>query len=155
MATIQSRGAVEETRLEAKDTKKFMVKNSPFEDRPFRGQGQECSRPRTKNTDANVFSKKEKKVFKNFFQAISIKRKVFKQNFQAISNKKVFKIFFPAIYKILTIQKIVLSSSRRQDNFKQLEALRPRPKTWPSRPRTSKCVLKDSISDTKANYWEW
>ena len=32
------RGGVKDTRLEAKD--------SPIEDRPSRGQGQECSRPR-------------------------------------------------------------------------------------------------------------
>ena len=48
--------------------------------------------------------------------------------------------------KISTVQKIVLSSSRGQGNFRGLEASRPRP-------RTSKCVfeakdvLKDSTSD--------
>ena len=62
---MKNRGGVEDTRLEAKakDTKKN-------------------SRPRTdplkaKDTDVSVF---KKKVFKNFFQAIS--------------KKKVFKIFF-------------------------------------------------------------
>ena len=42
-------------------------------DRTVRGQGQDCSRPRprTKNTGASALQKK-KKVFKNFFQAISI-----------------------------------------------------------------------------------
>ena len=45
------------------------AKDSLSEDRPSRGQGQECSRPwpRTKNTGACVI---QKKVFKNFFQAI-------------------------------------------------------------------------------------
>ena len=68
-------GGVEDTRLEAKakDTKKSeaKAKDSLFEDRPYeakdrnaRGQGQG---PRTK---PQVFSKK-KKIFKNFFQAIS------------------------------------------------------------------------------------
>ena len=53
--------------------------------------------------------------------------------------------------KISTVQKIVLSSSRGQANFRGLEASRPRPRprTWPSRPRprprTSKCVLEDVL----------
>ena len=88
-------------------------------DRNARGQG-----PRTQ---AQVLSKKKKKkVFTKIFQAIQ-------KNFQAL-------------HKILTIQKIVLSSSRGQANFRGLEASRPRP-------RTSKCVLEakdvleDSISD--------
>ena len=48
----------------AKDTKKPEVKakakDSFSKDRPSRGQGQECSkpRPRTKDTNANVFQKK-------------------------------------------------------------------------------------------------
>ena len=43
--------------------------------------------------------------------------------------------------------KIVLSSSRGQSNFRGLEASRPRPRTWPlrPRPRTSKCVLEDVL----------
>ena len=60
-----NRGGVENTRLEAKDTKKF------------RRQEQTLSRPRTTNTDASV-PKKSSKIFlgrkrslKFFFQAIS------------------------------------------------------------------------------------
>ena len=58
------RGGVEDTGLEAKakDTKKSeaKAKDSLSEDRPSRGQGQECSRPRprTKNTAASVLQKK-------------------------------------------------------------------------------------------------
>ena len=119
--TYISRGGVEDTRLEAKakDTKKSeaKAKDSPSEDRPSRGQGQECSRPRSriKNTGASGLKKKkraEKKVFKNFFQAIS--------------EEKIFKKILQAIYKILTIQKIVLSSSQGQGNFRRLEASRRR-----------------------------
>ena len=44
--------------LEAKDTKKFLGQ----------GQGQTLSRPRTKDTDANVSP--QKNVFKIFFQVI-------------------------------------------------------------------------------------
>ena len=66
--------------------------------------------------------------------------------------KKVFKNFFQANYKILTIQKPVLSSSRGQANFRGLEASRPRTRTWylRPRPRTSKCVLetKDILEDS-------
>ena len=40
--------------------------------------------------------------------------------------------------EISTVQKIVLSSSREQGNFRGLEASRPRPKT-------SKCVLEDVL----------
>ena len=55
----------------AKDTKKSeaKAKDSLSEDRPSRGQGQECSRPRTKVTGASVLQKK--KFFKKVFQAIS------------------------------------------------------------------------------------
>ena len=64
------RGRVEDTRLEAKDTKKSeaKAKDSLSEDRPSRGQGQECSRPRprTKDTAASVLQKK-KKVFKKSY----------------------------------------------------------------------------------------
>ena len=59
---IFSRGGVEGTRLEAKskakDAKKSKAKDSPSEDRTSRGQGQECSRPRTKDTDASILQKK-------------------------------------------------------------------------------------------------
>ena len=70
-----TRGGVEDTRLEAKakakDTKisEAKAKDSLSEDRTSRGQGQECSRPRTKDTRASVLQKK--KVIKIFFQAIS------------------------------------------------------------------------------------
>ena len=49
--------------------------------------------------------------------------------------------------KISTVQKIVLSSTRGQSNFRGLEASRSRPRTWPlrPRPRTSKCVLEDVL----------
>ena len=46
-----TRGGVKDTKLEAnaKSTKKSEAKNSPYEDRPSQGQGQECSRPRPIN----------------------------------------------------------------------------------------------------------
>ena len=75
---VPNRGVVEDTRLEAKDTKKFRGQ----------GQGQTLSRPRTKDTGASVLQKKEglQKKFSS-----DLKKKVFKNFFQT---KKVFKNFF-------------------------------------------------------------
>ena len=124
---MTGRGGVEDTRLEAKakDTKKSeaKAKDSFFEDRHSRGQGQK-SRPRTQ---AQVPSKKKKK---------RSSQKFFRQSPQ----KNVFQKIFQALHKLLTIQKIVLSSSQGQAAFRGLEASRPRP-------RTSKSVLEDSTSD--------
>ena len=50
----------------------------------------------------------------------------FTEIFQAISTKNAFQTIFQALHKILTIQQIVLSSSRGQTNFRGLEASRPR-----------------------------
>ena len=59
------RGGVEDTKLEAKakGTKKSeaKAKNNPSEERPSQGQGQECSRPRTKAQRRS--DHQEKKVF--------------------------------------------------------------------------------------------
>ena len=66
-----TRGGVEDTRLEAKDTKKSEAKDSLSEDRPSRGQEQECSRPRPRTKDAAASVFKKRKVFKKVFQAIS------------------------------------------------------------------------------------
>ena len=74
-------------------------------DRNARGQGQ---RPRTQ---AQVLSKKKRSSQKFFRRS---------------PRKKVFQKIFLALHKILTIQKIVLSSSRGQANFRGLEASRPR-----------------------------
>ena len=80
---VFSRGELEDTKLEAKakDTKKI------------RGQGQECSRPKTKDTNASVFLRK--KVLKNFFRSISKKNGLEKhssadlQNFNHSKNSAV------------------------------------------------------------------
>ena len=124
--------------------KKSEAKDSLSEDRHSRGQGQECSRPRprTKDTSASALQKK-KGLHKNFLGDLQKKKKVFTKIFQAISTKKRFQKIFQALHKILTIQKILLSSSRGQAKFRGLEASRPRP-------RTSKCVLeaKDVLEDS-------
>ena len=90
---------------------------------------------------AQVLSKKKKKVFTKIFQAISKKKKKKRSSqkfFKRSPLKYVFQKNFQALHKILTFQKIVLSSSRGQANFRGLEASRPRP-------RTSKSVLEDVL----------
>ena len=76
-----SRGGIEDTRLEAeaKDTKKSEAKDSPSVDRPSRGQGQECSRPRTKDTGASVLKiffsgdLRKKKFSKKIFASATVR----------------------------------------------------------------------------------
>ena len=112
--------------------KKSEAKDSLSEDRHSRGQGQECSRPRprTKDTKRKCSPKKKKK-----------KKRSSQKFFKRSPLKNVFQKIFQALHKILTFQKIVLSSSRGQANFRGLEASRPRP-------RTSKCVLEDVLEDS-------
>ena len=128
---ILTRGGVEDTRLEAKDTKKIQGQGQPF-------RGQTLSRPRTgkleaKDTSASALQKKKKRSSQKFFKRSP--------------RKNVYQKIFQALHKILTFQKIVLSSSRGQANFRGLEASRPKP-------RTSKCVLEDSTSDSYNMYHE-
>ena len=144
---LVARTGVEDTRLEAKDTKKNFRQ----------GKGQTLLRLRTgmlrPRTQAQVFSKK-KSLQENFSSDLKKKKKkkrmVFKKFFRRSPKKKTKEVFakFSARFlafsnKILTIQKIVLSSSRGQSSFRGLEAWRPRP-------RTSKCVLeaKDVLEDS-------
>ena len=94
-------------------------------DRNARGQGQG---PRTQS--ASALQKKKKKKKKRSSQ------KFFKRSPRTNAFQKIFQ----PLHKILTYQKVVLSSSRGQANFRGLEASRPRP-----RPRTSKSVLEDVL----------
>ena len=141
MTMTISKGGVEDTRLEVDDVdndnynkqrwsrgheargqghkknprpRTALPRTDPLEakDRNARGQGQG---PRTQ---AQVFAKK-KGLQKNF-PAISKKSsKIFSC---VLQKKRLLKFFFQAIYKISTIQKKVLSSSRGQGNFRGLEA---------------------------------
>ena len=121
---LTNRGGVEDTRLEAKakDTKKIRGQGQG-QGQPFRGQT--LSRPRTgmleakakdQGHKAQVLSKKKKKRSSQKF-------------FKRSPRKNAFQKIFQPLHKILTFQKIVLSSSRGQDNFRGLEASRPRPRT--------------------------
>ena len=145
---IFNRGGVEDTRLEAKakakDTKKIRGQGQG-QGQPFRGQT--LSRPRTgmleakakdQGHKAQVLSKKKKKRSSQKFFRRSPKKKKKKKKKRSSQNffkrsprKNAFQKIFQPLHKILTFQKIVLSSSRGQANFRGLEASRPRP-----RPRT-------------------
>ena len=119
-----------QTKFEAK------AKNSSSENRPSRGQGQECLRPRlkTKNTGGKCFTKK--KFFKNF--SGDLKKTTTKSSFIFFSRspeKTVFKKIVQVVYKFLSFPKILLSSTTI---FDDLKASMPRP-------RTSKCFLKDVL----------
>ena len=95
-------------------------------------------------TQAQVLSKKNnKRSSQKFFRQSQKKKVLTKKIFKRSPQKNVFQKIFQALHKILTIQKIVLSSSRGQANFRRLKASRPRP-------RTSKCVLeaKDVLEDS-------
>ena len=97
---------------------------------------------------AQVLSKKKKKKrsSQKFFRRSPKKKKKKKKKrssqkfFKRSPRKNAFQKIFQPLHKILTFQKIVLSSSRGQANFRGLEASRPRP-----RPRTSKSVLEDVL----------
>ena len=136
---IISRGGVEDTMLEAKakDTKKIRGQGQPF-------RGQTLLRPRTEMLEAKakdqghkaqVLSKKKKKkgLHKNFSGDLKKKKKKKERSsqkfFERSPLKNVFQKIFQPLHKILTFQKIVLSSSRGQANFRGLEASRPRPRT--------------------------
>ena len=108
--------------------KKSEAKDSLSEDRHSRGQGQECSRPRPRTKDTSASALQKKRSSQKFFRRSP--------------QKNVFQKIFQAVHKILTIQKILLSSSQGQVNLWGLEASMPRP-------RTSKCVLEGSTSVAK------
>ena len=150
---LKNRGGVEDTWLEAKDTQKIRSQGQPF-------RGQTLSRPRTGMLEAKVKDQghkrkcspktRKKGLHKNFSSNLQKKKKRSSQKFFRRSlQKNVFQKIFQAFHKILTVQKIVLSLSRGQANFRGLEASRPRPST----PKfvlenvlEAKDVLEDSTS---------
>ena len=138
VSEVESRTQGSRPRPRTQKKSEAKAKDSLSEDRHSRGQGQECSRPRTKDTSASALQKK-KRFSQKFFRRSPKKKKRSSQIFERSPQKNVFQKIFQPLHKILTIKKIVLSSSRGQANLRGLEASRPRP-------RTSKCVLEDSTS---------
>ena len=140
LVSLTCRGGVEDTRLEAKakDTKKIRGQG---QGQPFRGQT--LLRPRTGMLKAKAKNQGHK------CKCSPKKKRSSQKFFRRSPQKNVFQKIFQPLHKILTIQKIVLSSSRGQANFRGLEASRPRP-----RPRTSKCVLEESTSANLHNFFK-
>ena len=136
---IVTRDGVENTRLEAKakDTKKSVAKNSPTEDRPSRGQG-----PRIQ-LESDLQKMENKKVFApkllKFPKILRVlHEKISSENFlQTLWRSSRRNKLGHDLGPFSPSQKIVLFSSRGQGFVEDLQA---------SRPRTSKCVLKDTIS---------
>ena len=89
--------------------------------------------------------KKKKGLHKNFSGDLP-KKKSLHKNFSSDLHKKTFSKKFSKRSTKFLIQKIVLSSSRGQANFRGLEASRPRPKT-------SKSVLEDSIYALQVSFF--
>ena len=117
MAEVESRTQGSRPRTAFPRTGTLEAKN-----RNAQGQGhkRKCS-PKKKKGLHNHFSDAKKGLYKHFSGDLQKKRssqKFFKQSPQ----KNVFQEIFQALHKILTIQKIVLSSSRGKANFRGLEA---------------------------------
>ena len=123
-----------ESRTQGSRPRPGTPKNFEAKNRPSRGQGQgpldrrKCS---PKRTQTQVFSKKKKKVFKNFSGSLYLKKPK-KKSLQIFC--KVSSVF----QQNFSGSKIVLSSSRGQGKFRGLEASKPKP-------RTSKSVLEDVL----------
>ena len=118
LSEVESR--TQGSRPRPRTQKNSEAKDSLSEDRHSRGQGQECSRPRTQ---VQVLPLPPKKRSPQKFFRRSPKKKGLHKNFSSdLPKKNVFHKIFQALYIILTIKKIVLSSSRGQANFRGLEA---------------------------------
>ena len=142
---LNSRGGVEDTRLEAKakakDTKKIRGQG---QGQPFRGQT--LSRPRTGMLEAKakdqghkaqvLSKKKKKKVFTKIFQAISKKKKkVFTKIFQAISTKKRFPKNFSSAPQNFNIPKNTAVLEPRTGQFSRTWGLEAKAKDFKMCPR--------------------
>ena len=90
LAEVESRTRGSRPRTQKKSEAKS--KDRPSEDRLFRGQGQECSRPRTRTMDTSASALQTKIGLQTFFSGNlkkkKKKKKVFTKIFQAISRKK-------------------------------------------------------------------
>ena len=145
LAEVESRTQGSRPRTQKKSEAKS--KDRPSEDRLFRGQEQECSRPRPRTMDTSASALQTKIGLQTFFSGdLKKKKRSLQKFFRRSPEKNVLQKVFQALHKISTIQKIVLSSSRGQGNFRGLEASRPRPRTS-KYVLEAKDVLKDSTTD--------
>ena len=89
---------------------------------------------------------KKNKIFQIFFRRKRSSKIFFRRSLLEETKKRSLQIFRKVsgvFQRNFNDSKIVLSSSRGQGNFRGFEASRPRP-------RTSKCVLEDSISANRS-----
>ena len=77
---------------------------------------------KAKDTSASALHKKKRYSQKFFRRSQKKKKRSSQKFFKRSPQKNVFQKIFQALHKILTIKKIVLSSSRGQANFRGLEA---------------------------------
>ena len=114
------------------------AKDSPFEDRPSRGQGQEPRTQRGSDLQKKSFAPKFRKFSAKFERPPG--KKMSSKNFsQAIWCSSGRNKICLDLGPFSRSQRIVLSSSRGLGIFEDLQGSRPRPKT-------SNCVLEDSTS---------
>ena len=76
--------------------------------------------PRTDTLEANAKDQGHKR------KCFPKKKRSSQKFYRRSPQKNVFQKIFQALHKILTIQKVVLSSNRGQANFRGLKASRPR-----------------------------
>ena len=114
--------------LSKKKKKKGLHKN-------FSGDLQKKKKGLHKNFSGDLKKKKKQKKKKGLHKNFSSDQKKKKKKrssqkfFKRSPLKNVFQTIFQPLHKILTFQKLVLSSSQGQANFRGLEASRPRPRT--------------------------
>ena len=109
---VESRTQGSRPRPRTQKKSEAKAKDSPSENRHSRGQGQECSRPRPRTKDTSASALKKKRSSQKFFRR-SQKKMSSQKFFKRSPQKNVFQNIFQALHKILTIQKIVLSSDLR------------------------------------------
>ena len=117
---VESRTQGSRPRPKTQKKSEAKAKDSLSEDRHSRGQGhkRKCSPIKEKGLHKNFSGDLQKNKNK--------KKRSLQKFFKRSPPKNVFQNIFLALHKILTIQKILLSSSRGQANFRGLEASRPR-----------------------------
>ena len=136
-AEVESRTQGSRPRPRTQKKSETKAKDSLSKDRHSRGQGPRTQRqvlPKKKRSSQKFCKRSQKKkkkkgLHKNFSSDLQKKKRSSQKFFKRSPQKNIFQKNFQAFHKILTVQKIVLSSSRGQVNFRGLEASRPRPRT--------------------------
>ena len=130
LSEVESRTQGSRPRPRTQKKSEAKAKDSLSEDRHSRGQGQECSRPRTKDTKRKCSPKKKKKgLHKNFSGDLQKKKKGFHKNFSGDLQKKKKKVFTKIFQAISTKKRFPKNFSTAPQNFnipKNSAVLEPR-----------------------------